>query len=188
MIGFRTDCAARQREERNLYIVTVKYSKERFAEFEIGDSIFPYDNRVEVIQTGIPGVLLVKTVLNFEKLLKALLEYPPSTVARVVPVTACVDYEPRPEDLAEAIYGVVKRLTERVGRVRLGRHGRLSSSKWRAVMDMLSLKLRIRRGGGQLTLLIEPLTDKVCVGVVPDDNDKLFLKTVMKLQPHRKAP
>ncbi len=132
-------------------------------------------------------MLLVETKLGFDELLRALLEYPPSTLARVVPIIACVSYGSTPEELADTIYDVVKNFAGRLGKVRLGRHGRLSASEWETVLNMLSAKLGIS-GGGQLTLLIEPLRSSVCVGIVPDDKDKFFLKTVRKLQPHRRPP
>ncbi len=157
--------------KRKTYLMTVRYGKERFAELEIGDSIFPYDSGVVIDHPGINGILLVHTTLSFDELINYLLKYPPTTLERVVPIIKCV-----PCSINDVV-STIKSLKLEFNNIVFGRRGCLGRNGCKALAKaLLSLK-----GGGVNTLIIEPLKDRVCIGLVKDRDDKLFKRLRDKL-------
>ncbi len=171
----RTPCG-----DRNTYVLTVRYGKEKLAELEVGDALFPADPGVKVERTVFGGVLVLCTTLQFDELLNALLAFPPTTLERVVPIMACC--EAGRDDVVKCVVDVVRKKL-RYGKVRFGRRGCLSKDQ----LKLLEKKLReFSTPHSDNTLLVEPLDNVVCIGIVKDAMDKLFKEKVMKIQPYRR--
>ncbi len=174
----RTPCG-----DRNTYVLTVKYGKERLAELEVGDALFPIDSGVRIERTAFGGVLVLCTTLQFDELLNALLAFPPTTLERVVPIMTCCDAGKDKDNVVECAVDIVGRKKLRYSRVRLGRRGCLSKDQ----LKLLERKLReLSTPHSDNTLLVEPLDNVVCIGIVKDAMDKLFKEKVMKIQPYRR--
>jgi len=169
--------------DRNTYVLTVRYGKERLAELEVGDALFPADPSVKIERTAFGGVLVLCTTLQFDELLNALLAFPPTTLERVVPIMACCDVDKDKDDVVKCVVDIVVRKKLRYNRVRFGRRGCLSKDQ----LKLLEMKLRgLSTPHSDNTLLVEPLDNVVCVGIVKDAMDKSFKEKVMKIQPYRK--
>ncbi len=167
--------------DRNTYVLTVRYGKERLAELEVGDALFPADPSVKIEGTAFGGVLVLCTTLQFDELLNALLAFPPTTLERVVPIMTCCDTDK--DDVIRCIIGIVVRKRLRYSEVRFGRRGCLSKGQLR----LLERKLReLSTPYSGNTLLVEPLDNVVCIGIVKDAMDKSFKEKVMKIQPYRR--
>lgn len=171
----RTPCG-----DRNTYVLTVRYGKERLAELEVGDALFPTDPGVEIKRTTFGGVLVLCTTLQFDELLNTLLVFPPTTLERVVPIMTCCDAG---DDVVKCIVNTVVKEGLRYSMVRFGRRGCLSRDQ----LKLLERRLReFSTHRSDSTLLVEPLDNVVCIGVVKDTMDKLFKEKVMKIQPYRR--
>jgi len=169
--------------DRNTYVLTVRYGKERLAELEVGDALFPADPNVELKRTTFGGVLVLCTTLRFSELLNILLAFPPSTLERVVPIITCCDANNNDVDVVGCLVNAVISKKLKYGKVRFGRRGCLSKDQLR----LLEKKLReFSAPYSDNSLLVEPLNNVVCIGVVKDDMDKLFKEEVMKIQPYRR--
>ena len=169
--------------DRNTYVLTVRYGKERLAELEVGDALFPADPSVKIERTVFGGVLVLCTTLQFDELLNALLAFPPTTLERVVPIMACCDASKDKDDVVKCVVDVVLREGLRYSEVRFGRRGCLSKDQLRS----LERKLReFSTPYSDNTLLVEPLDNVVCIGIVKDAMDKSFKEKVMKIQPYRR--
>jgi len=73
-----------------LILVTTRYAKEDVALLEIGDALFPYDNKVSVSKVECHrGILLIKTKLSFNDVIKIIKQYPPYTVERLIKLDRC---------------------------------------------------------------------------------------------------
>ncbi len=172
----RTPCG-----DRNTYVLTVRYGKERLAELEVGDALFPADPSVTIKRTTFGGVLVLCTTLQFDELLNALLAFPPTTLERVVPIMACCDADK--DDVVKCVVDIVVSKRLRYSKVRFGRRGCLSKDQ----LKLLERKLReLSTPYSDNTLLVEPLDNVVCIGIVKDAMDKSFKEKVMKIQPYRR--
>jgi len=170
-------------KDRNTYVLTVRYGKERIAELEVGDAIFSFDPGVELKRTVFGGVLVLCTTLQFDELLNALLAFPPATLERVVPVISCCEAGRGGGDAVKCVTDVVTRRKLRYCKVRFGRRGCLSKNE----LKLLKRKLgELSTPSSDNTLLVEPLDNVVCIGIVKDTMDKLFKEKVMKIQPYRR--
>ncbi len=171
----RTPCG-----DRSTYILTVRYGKERLAELEVGDALFPADPGVKIERTVFGGVLVLCTTLQFDELLNALLVFPPTTLERVVPVMTCCDAG---DDVVKCVVDTVVKERLRYSMVRFGRRGCLSRDQ----LKLLERKLReFSTRYSDNTLLVEPLDNVVCIGIVKDAMDKSFKEEVIRIQPYRR--
>lgn len=150
------------------YVVTVKYGKEKFAEQELGDAIFPLDPKVKILPTPHKGVLVVYTSLNHEKFMARLKAFPPATVERVVRISFCCEHQ----DLTECVKKGLSETGINFSKVRPGRKGRLSKEKYNELSRLLK---ELASPHSRNTLLVEPINGLVCFGVVEDDADKFRL-------------
>ena len=147
-----------------LYVVTVKYGKEKAAELELGDAIFPHDPEVRIAQTEFGGVLLLDTVLDFDELIRTLSTFPPVNVERIVPVRECC----RVEELMECVDRLVREVGPMVD-VRIGRKGGMPS-------DLIKVFKVMRRRGGTISVHIEPVSkEHVCVGITKTGEDRFYI-------------
>lgn len=147
-----------------LYVVTVRYGKERVAELEIGDAVFPYDPGVRVTRTEFGGVLLLDTALDHDQLIRVLSVFPPVNVERIVPVKACCGVG----ELTSCLNRLLSDLGSAIS-VRLGRKGGIPD-------DIIKELEAMRRKGGEVTVHIEPVSrELVCVGVTEAGRDRFYL-------------
>ncbi len=146
-----------------LYVVTVRYGKERTAELELGDAIFPHDPVVKITQTEFGGVLLLDTTLNFDELLRVLSVFPPVNVERIVPVRECC----RVEELMKCVNRLVREAGPVVN-VKVGRKGGIPG-------DLVKVLEAMRRKGSTVTVHVEPVSKElVCVGVTKTGEDRFY--------------
>jgi len=153
------------------YVVTVKYGKEELAEKELGDALFYKDPNVLICRTSFKGVLLLKTVLNDEQVMKLILSYPPSTIERMVRIISCCDIS---LDLIECLSEILNNFNI-VGykTVRFGRKGLLSDKQISEVLKFLKGRINPSL---ENELVLEPVDNYLCVGLVPDKKDRIRRK------------
>jgi len=111
------------------YIATTRYSKEERASLEIGDAIYPYDPRVEVLIPDIKGVVVVKSCLE-PHLIEAVLGVQTlSAVEYISYVAGCSDVVEQSRELAQHLANTIRGYLEAeglcIGRVRAPRTGAL---------------------------------------------------------------
>ncbi len=150
------------------YVVTVKYGKEKFAEQEIGDAIFPLDPEVKILPTPHKGVLVIYTSLSHEKFMTRLKAFPPATVERVVRVSFCCELR----SLLECVRNELSKGDINFAKVRFGRRGSLSKGKY---YELNCLLKELASTQSRNTLLVEPVNSLICFGVVEGDGDKFRL-------------
>lgn len=147
-----------------IYVVTVRYGKEKVAELELGDAIFPYDPKVSIKPTEFGGVLLLETTLDFDELIRILSVFPPVNVERIVPIRECC----RIENLVECVHRYMRKEGPVVS-VRIGRRGGMPD-------DLVKVLEALRRKGSPITIHVEPVSkDLVCVGVSKTGEDRFYL-------------
>lgn len=153
------------------YVVTVKYGKEELAEKELGDALFYKDPNVLICRTSFKGVLLLKTVLNDEQVMKLILSYPPSTIERMVRIISCCDIS---LDLIKCLSEILNNFNI-VGykTVRFGRKGLLSDQQISEVLKFLKGRINPSL---ENELVLEPVDNYLCVGLVPDKKDRIRRK------------
>lgn len=147
-----------------LYVVTVRYGKEKAAELELGDAIFPHDPGVKITRTEFGGVLLLDTALDYDELIRVLSAFPPVNVERIVPVRECC----RVEELMECVDKLVRETGLAVN-IRIGRKGGIPG-------DLTKVLESMHRRGGTITIHVEPVSKKlVCVGVTKTGEDRFYI-------------
>jgi len=72
------------------YVATSRYSKEERASLELGDTIYPYDNSVEVFLPDIGGVAVIKSSQSPEFMRDLLTRHYFSAVEYVTYVLSCI--------------------------------------------------------------------------------------------------
>ncbi len=149
------------------YVLTVKYGKEKRAELEVGDSVFPYDINVRISRTRFKGVLVLETTLGFNELISVLSTYPPSVLERVVPVDKCFKIN---SNLVSELLNYVR--TKEFSKIRFGRYGSLGHE---LVKEINALLNNLRSINSNKVLHIEPINDEVCVGVIDEGRDKFYI-------------
>ena len=157
------------------YIVTVRYGKEKRAELELGDSIFPYDNEVKVMKTNFKGVLILFTYLRFKDLINILSIHPPSTVERVVPVDICFNIS---SNIESEILEYIRSKNLNFGIVRVGRYGSLGRELVHSIVVSIN---KYRNLSSTNVLHIEPINNEVCLGITRKDEDKFSIIRMKKL-------
>ncbi len=147
-----------------LYIVTVRYGKEKVAELELGDAIFPHDPGVKITRTEFGGVLLLDTALDYDKLMHVLSVFPPVNVERIVPVRECC----RVEELTRCVDRLLRGMGPAAS-VRIGRKGGIPS-------NLIKVLKTMRRRGSTVTVHVEPVSKElVCVGVTKTGEDRFYI-------------
>ncbi len=111
------------------YIATTRYSKEERASLEIGDAIYPYDSRVEVLIPDIKGVVVVKSCLEPHLIETLLGAQTLSAVEYVSYVAGCGDVVEQSRELTQQLVNTIRGYLESeglcIGRVRAPRTGTL---------------------------------------------------------------
>ncbi len=148
---------------RYTYIATTRYSKEERASLEIGDTLYPYDSRVEVLVPDIKGVVIVKTSIQPDLLKRLFSSYHLSAVEYVTYVLDCVGCcGSCVGDVSEQ----VRRWVESghcYSKIRIPRLGELGNVFAEAVHEELS---KYARKDCLLTLSLEVFGKTVCYGPV----------------------
>lgn len=157
------------------YVVTVRYGKEKRAELELGDSIFPYDNEVKIMRTNFKGVLILFTRLGFKDLIGILSIHPPSTVERIVPVDTCFNIS---SSVESEILEYVRSKNLNFSVVRVGRYGSLGKELAHSIVVSIN---KYRNPSSTNVLHIEPVNNEVCLGVTRKDEDKFSIIRMKKL-------
>lgn len=148
---------------RYTYVATTRYSKEERASLEIGDTLYPYDNRVEVLVPDIKGVVVVKTSIHPELLKRLFSSYYLSAVEYVTYVLNCVGC------CGDCIDDVVEQVRRWVGsglcynKVRIPRFGELGRVFVEAVQAELT---KYARKECSSSLSVEVFGRTVCYGPV----------------------
>lgn len=156
------------------YVATTRYSKEERASLELGDTIYPYDNRVEILLPDIKGVLLVKTSLPPDFLGRLLTSYYLSAVEYVSSITKCLScYGVSPSVLVEYI---LKEVPSDLcfSRIRIPRPGLLDDETLGELRAELSRRAEERCPG---ILSLEIFDFVVCLGPV------VYLRRVPRVAP-----
>jgi len=110
-------------------IATTRPGKEEKAEIEILDALVRHDRSVEVLRTGYPGVLLVRTALGPDEALRAVRSMEMAYVEHVFPLHAVV--QASPGSIEEACVRLAREIRLRPGlsfAVRCRRRGRAIKS------------------------------------------------------------
>ena len=147
-----------------LYVVTVRYGKEKAAELELGDAIFPHDPGVKIRPTEFGGVLLLETTLDYGELIRVLSAFPPVNVERIVPVKECCGVR----ELMECVDRLIREAGTVIS-VRIGRKGGIPS-------DLIKVLEAMRRKGSVATVHVEPVSKElVCVGLTKTGEDRFYI-------------
>ncbi|RLG80596.1 MAG: hypothetical protein DRO09_02940 [Thermoprotei archaeon] len=157
---------------RKKYVITTRYGKEEFAERELGDSVFPFDENVEIHRTRFGGVLVLYTSLNLDELLRALSTHPPATVERVVKVDFCCKIASVSELSRCLVNGLRGFGSERCSDILFGRKGALGDDGVRLIVNVVRNFLRYSKES-ELVLHVEPVNDEVCFGIMKRGIDKV---------------
>ena len=152
-------------------LATCPAGKEEKAEVELLDAILPWDSSVEVLKTGFPGVLLVRTSLGPEEALRATRSLYMAYVKSVVPIYAVVEAELGA--VVEACINLAKRIGLGGGSsfaVRCRRRGRALGSSVEveeAVGGAVrrATGARVDLGNPDVVLRVEALGDVVLLGL-----------------------